>query len=361
MKVLLNTLIIVATLFFLAGCVSPEIRTARIATNERDWDRVIKSAQQELERNPSSAEAYYRLGISYENLLDWEKMSYNFDRSLDISNEFASRITEHRKKALHSVLLNVEGFNKEAEKAEEEGNEDKAIELYKKAIAYVDTSIIIDPKNLALFREGAFIAYYGNMLEKAIDYCDSYIALENENEKNLVVREILLMSYQRQQNDSKIIDVSLELMSLIDEKSDTTETYLISFEAAVGAYLRTEQFEKAEELLRVATEKYPNETKFQIILSTLYIEKEDYESAKQVYSNVLKIDPNNLTANVNLGALYAIEEKWKEAIVYLEKARSLDPFNRIALTNLMAAYSNLEDNENFQIILKLYQEKYSSK
>jgi len=145
----------------MAGCISPELRTARISINEKDWNRAIRSLDSEIARDSVSAEAYFLKGLCYEQLNDWQKMSESYSKSLEISDQFADRIKQSRR-MIYARYVNrgVAALDSAAweKKKAEIGDDEEALaaadrERHATALANVDTAIMVDPGNIDLYRD----------------------------------------------------------------------------------------------------------------------------------------------------------------------------------------------------------------
>lgn len=345
-------IILLVSIAFIAGCASPELRTARIATKERDWERVLKSADNEIARLPNNAEAYYLKGLAYENLRKWEEMSAAYDKAVELSPLFTPRVEASRDRILRDYLLRSARYTELSDSA---ANDTKLSVAYNdSALATLDTAMIIDPQNGAIRREAALIAYYAEKHQLAENYALGAVELEDQSKPELLTRELLLLLYRNKKDNEAILRWAQEIMKLIDPKTDTTDTYLTALDAMVNTYLETSQGDKAEELVRSAIAALPNRVDLKIALADLLIEREDLQAVEQVYSEVLELEPDNFVANLNIGTIYIDQKKWEKAIPHLEKAREIDPLNKSALINLMSAYGHLENYGKFDELKKLY-------
>ncbi|NQT34260.1 tetratricopeptide repeat protein [bacterium] len=104
MKSIKILILITLCAFVITGCISPEMRSARIAINENDWERALISLDQELARNPGNAEAYWRKGQCYMKLNDYKMMSTYFDSSLAASEAFKDTIVYYRQRLVKRYI-----------------------------------------------------------------------------------------------------------------------------------------------------------------------------------------------------------------------------------------------------------------
>jgi len=360
MKPFSTALIGSLVLAFLTGCISPELRTARIAMNERDYDRAMASADAELARIPGSPEPLYIKGHIYEIRGEWVEMAFWYDSCAKSSDKFTSTISAARNRlAKRFIARAYYTFSDTAwTKAHPEPDENilaaRKDSLGGVALAYLDTAAIIECSMNIIYEQGCLIAYESKRFDDAIAWSQRVIAREKPGTPDLTAREIMVIAYQEKKDYPKIIHWAQELMSVADPETDTTNSYLKALDAIVQAQEETGDYEGASQSLKTALAKFPgrNDIKMNIALFELKMKK--YDRAQEIYRDVLQSDPNNFDANLNLGTLLANAEKWQECIPFLLKALEQSPKNRTALTNLMAAYYNGgQEEKGFEIKKRL--------
>lgn len=313
----------------IAGCISPELRTARIALNERDWNRAMNSLDAELARMPGSPEPLFLKGTIYEQMGEWREMSLSYDACLKASDQFASQIQDNRKRLVARFL-----------KGSLEASDSSRWTL---SLALVDTAIIIDPGQVSLYQHAAVTAYNADKFDRAIEYGLEAVAREETGKKDLPVREVLVASYGQQKDRPNARKWASDVMSLADPAADSA-TYLRAHDAIVEAQEAVQDYDGAIATIKEAASHFPNRPDIKMNLALMMLRKKDYDGAKAVYQDVLKLAPDNFDANLNLGTILVNQDKWVESIPYLVKAHELEPLNVTAVTNLMAAYYN--DNQD---------------
>jgi len=337
MKLFKLTLLSALILGLAAGCISPELRTARIAMNERDYDRAMSSAKAELARMPGSAEPIYMIGHIYEIRSDWYQMVFWYDSCAKVSNQYRDKITDVRRRLMARYF-----------KKATDVSTDSLVQIYGTAVwdttlTFLDTAIVLDPNEIALYQQGATAAYFIRNFGRAIDLAEKAVSLEGADKPpDIGTREVLLISYQETKNLPKVKEWAKNLMRLADPDVDSTNanTYLRGLDALVSAQESEGLAEEAAATLREAMAKFPHRTDIKMNLAYMALRKKDYDGCKALYKEVIVQEPNNFDANLNLGTLLANEDKWKECVPFLLKALEQKPDNRIAITNLMAAYYN---------------------
>lgn len=102
--------------------------------------------------------------------------------------------------------------------------------------------------------------------------------------------------YEREDNTEKALAIIKEGREYFD-----TDVNLIISE--LNFYLASEDFVKAEELLRVAVKEDPNNEKLFFALGTSYDKLGDFDKALEAYKEAVDIDPDYYDANYNLGIM----------------------------------------------------------
>lgn len=343
----LKWIVTLIVLVVILGCISPELRTTRIAINEEDWNRALKSAESELIRNPSSAEAFYWKGYVYEKLGDYPNMSEAFEKCLEISPQFAEKIKNLRLRLITRYDKRyVEAYN----------NEEWDVSL-----AALDTAIIIDPGFLELYKRAVMTAYYGGHYDRAIQYALTTIEREEGGEKNISVRRIMMIIYQEQENHEQTIHWAKELITLVDPSDDEDEVYITSIGAMVGAYEALGDHKASEEVIEKAIQTFPEDVDLKMNLAYFMIDREDFQGASEIYQAVIVLDPDNLLANLNLGKIMFNQKKFSETIRYLEKVLEVDENNTEAMSVLASAYFNSDMDSKGQEMLKRLKATVKSK
>jgi tetratricopeptide (TPR) repeat protein len=340
MKLIERSLVGIITLLIIGGCISPELRTTKIAINERDWNRAMNSADAELVRMPGSVEALFLKGFIYEKMNDWKNMSFWYDSCLRVSPQYKSQIADNRRKLVSRYYT-------------------KSIAAYdssrfEEALTEIDTAIIVDPHDMRLYQQAAATAFYAKHSERASSFALKAIDMETADKRDLTVREVLLIIANEKKDYDGIIKWARELMGMVDPKTDTTKTYQRSLDAMLIAYEAQKNFDAAQKAIEDAIVFFPESKELKHNLALIHLRRADSDNAradssvakaeiraaKEIFKAVLVIDANDLDANLSLGTILVNEDKWTEGIPYLERVRAQDPTNLIAVTNLMAAYYN---------------------
>ncbi len=225
-------------------------------------------------------------------------------------------------------------------------------------MGYVDTLAVY---NTALSAEQAedydtAITYYKKSIE--VDYLGPKMYLYLAN------------LYQRQEMNDEYLAVVQEGRVKYPEDAD-----LIVYE--LNYYLRNDKFEEAENNLKLAIEKEPNNKQLHFSLGVVYDNLGRTEEAAAAYQKAIDIDADYFDAVYNLGALYfnkgvemndaansiednakyaAAREEAKQVFIksqpYLERAHEIDPTDMSAMGSLKQLYGLLGENDKYLEIKK---------
>ncbi len=331
-----------------AGCISPELRTARIAINEKDWNRALKALDSEVVRDPQNAEAYYLKGFCYEKLSDWVNLSASYDKSLELSDQFRDQIEQNRLK-LYARFVNrgVAALDSAdwAKRKAEIGDDEDALaaadrERHAEALANIDTAIIVDPKNIDVYARAAYWAYDGKFYDVALDYSNKVIELEKPEEPEISMREIQMFIHRDRGNSEETVKWAQELMELIDLTKEDTNSYLRAIDILLEAADTLKNDDLAMDVTQKALERLPDNMVLKKNLAVMFARKGEYDQAKKIYEEVLGRDPDDYNANMAIGVILYNNQRWSEAIPYLEKVYNQDPDNEKIIRMLMGSYFN---------------------
>jgi len=140
-------------------------------------------------------------------------------------------------------------------------------------------------------------------------------------------------------------------------------------------YLQNGKYQEAEDNLKLAIEKEPNNKQLYFSLGVVYENLEKPEEAVKAYKKAIEIDADYFDANYNLGAFYfnqgvemnnaaneiqdnkkydaaraEAKKVFQKAKPYLEKAHAQDETDMGALVSLSQLYALLNETEKYQAI-----------
>lgn len=172
--------------------------------------------------------------------------------------------------------------------------------------------------------------------------------------------------YQKMEDQDGYLAIIQEGRAAYPEDAD-----LIVYE--LNYYLQNQKFEEAEQNLKLAIEKEPDNKQLYFSLGVVYDNLGNLDDAVTAYQKAIEIDPDYFDAVYNLGALYfnqgvemnnaaneiedndeykkareAAKEIFKKGLPYLEKAHELDPADAGAMASLQQLYALLGETEKYQ-------------
>jgi len=338
MKYFTLSLIILAAGTLVVGCsggTSWQLRSGKIAIKEGSFERAIRNLDEEIARDPNSAEAWFLKGYSYEKLNDWINMSEAYARSLELSDKFKGKIDDSVKRLVHRYYKR---FSTAFDSSD-----------YDLAMTNLDTAIIIDSDNPTLYHQAAVAAFNGEMFDKAIDLAKKSIKYEEIAQRSptdesegpgIDVRTLILRIFIEKNDHDGMIEWAQKVMNLANVETDESNDYLQALDVIIEAYEAKEEPAKAEEAIKAAIDIFPEITDLKLNLATMMIRRDDFDNAMVIFQDVLKAVPDNIKANVAIGIMLVNQKKYKEAIPYLEKVLSVDEYNKGAISGLIQAYYN---------------------
>ena len=97
-KKFLPVLVFLITLVFSGfQCSSTELTSAKLYIQQKNYDKAIDALQKDVQKNPSSDEGYYLLGVVLGEKERYTEMIDAYNKSLSISNKFSESINASKK------------------------------------------------------------------------------------------------------------------------------------------------------------------------------------------------------------------------------------------------------------------------
>ena len=130
---------------------------------------------------------------------------------------------------------------------------------------------------------------------------------------------------------------------------ETIKFHPDNLEAAIdlaGLYIENDQFEKAEDLLRVSLISHPEETALHYVLGLVLISRKKYESALAQFNKVVTLDEDHANGFFQLAECCLALDLFKQAEPFYAKAIKLDPSLKEAVLQLGRLYERRKDSES---------------
>jgi tetratricopeptide (TPR) repeat protein len=288
------------------GCTLVMTAQDWIARAEGVDDKQVREVcyRKAVELNPDAEDAHVALGRLYQSQGSTAKAIAAYEQAVRINAVSIPALTSlaalYEKTRNNAQLLQVyeklaaaqaqqaDGhYHRAGELAEKLGRQDKAMELYRKALAH--------------------------------------------NRAHLQARQNLIKLYEKAGEWNRVAGNAVVLIEYVP--GDANLYIYLS-----DAYLRMGQVRPALDAARKAEELKPGDESICLQLALVYERNKQDDKALAYYAKALRLNPRNAAAANNAGLLFEKQGKRKEAIQHYEKAVSLEPGNAGFLTNLADAY-----------------------
>ncbi len=306
MKRVFNVLLLfsIAVGFTAFQCSSTELTSAKLYIQQKNLDKAIESLKKEVEKNPKSDEGYYLMGYVLGEKGDIAGMLENYDKSVAISNKFATKISESKK--YHWA----DGFNRGVKlfnRGAKAGNTDSANVIFQKAVDTFKGAIMCEPDSADTYKNLAYA--YINMGDRdaAIEPYKKVVELSNEAGAYV-----------------QLGDLYLQKGLALKQEGDSANA-VVNFNSAI-------------EVLEKGRAQYPNDGDILLLLSNSYIAAGKLEIAKEAFKAGVEKEPENKFYRYNYGSLLLNAKEYAEAAKHLEKALEIDPDYENAIYNLAVTY-----------------------
>lgn len=315
--IVLSVMIMSLSLIVFQGCVvsNPYITGAKIAMDNQDYELAKKEIAKALDKNPKIAEAYFLLGnIAIEDH-EYAIMRENFDKSVNVSEDFKGKIASKISEVFGYLYKNgALAFNDAVENL----NKNKlniANAKFKEATQFFVQALSVNPNP-----EGA-----NKKIKKIL--ADSYVQLKKASEaKNMYMEALVYFP--------KDIGIIKNIASLlVEEKKD----------------------DEAMKYFEMAIKLEPGDKNIIMRMAEYYERKENFEKALSMYNELLKLNPKDITILFNKSVLLRKTKKNDEALKVMEQVIEISPNDADALVILASYYNELG---KFQAIVDLFNGKY---
>jgi len=298
------------SIFIFTGfqCSSQEMTSAKLYIQRSEWASAEKSLIQEVAKNPQNAEAWYLLGTTRMQLINYMGAIEAFDNSLKNSNEFAEKIAQAKKYIWgQSLNAGVNYFNKSIS-----ASADSAALLRKQAIEYYNTALYVNP--------------------------DSVITYQN-----LAVAQHANGNYDDEINTLKEGLKHKQTSTLYTSLINAYLTKAQNAEAAGDKQVANQNYDEAIKAIIDARKIAPEDNDLLATMIDIHIRIGKANEAKPYIREAVAADPNNKVYQYNLGVLLMQTDSLEEAIKHFEAALKTDPNYDVALQNIGVAYMRIGD------------------
>jgi protein O-mannosyl-transferase len=209
---------------------------------------------------------------------------------------------------------------------QQNGDMDKAIDTYKKAL-----KLNIGSKEV-YFNLGV-LYFHKNMDELALEHYNKALELKPDYADALNGRGSL---YARQgKNDLALAD--------FDKLKNISPDYQIVYKNRAAAFFKEGKWDQAIKEYKDYLQIQKNDAEAYYNLAVVYANKGSQDEAIKAYEEAIKINPRYLQAYINAGSALANQKQFPKALEYLNSAFKIDSTNEENLKLLSLCYLNLGD------------------
>lgn len=311
-RILLSLVMITMALGITAfQCSSTELTSARLYIQQKNNPKAKEALLREVEKNPKSDEGYYLLGYIYGEESDYTKMVESFDKSLEISKKFETKIKESRK--FHWA----DNFNKGVSyfnRAQAVGTEDSIKMYFDRSIETFHNAILCEPDSADTYKNLTFAFLNANRSDEAEEPLKKIIKMKGTADSYVMLAQLY--------TDKGI--KSMESFKTGKDKADSLES--IAF------------YDKTITLLGEARKKYPDNGDLLLLLSNAYVSANKLDVAKDAFKTGVEKDPGNKYYRYNYGVLLLGANDFEDASEQFKAAVGLDSEYQNAVYNLAVTY-----------------------
>lgn len=366
-KLLIVISFIIGMVFTGFQCSSTELTSAKLYIDQGNFDKALEMLQKDVEKNPKSDEGYFLMGHVFGELGELNKMVSSFDKSLTISDKFATQIGEQ--KAFHWANNFNKGVNN-FQRGNDVADPDSATIFYDRSIKFFKDAALIEPDTADNYRNIAFVYLSADRIEEAIDPLKKLIGMQKSEDGYQYLGEIYYtlganknIDFINSANLQDSIDATAHFNNAIDVLEEGRNLYPKNTDILVSlseSYVGANKIEIAMDAFKASVEAEPGNQHFRYNYGVLLLNAERYEEAEEQFTKALEIDPDYENAIYNLGVNYVkwgaqlnndaeeqgiisedYKQKYELALPYLERVVELDPNNAQMWEILGKVYSVL--------------------
>ncbi len=329
--------------------INAKLDLANLLSEQKSYDEAIEYYLAYTRDVRDNADAYFNLGVAYENANKINHALSAFKKAFAINPEDSNLIQEIGR--CYHVAKNYENalkfyLNALQNKPNDPdllynialvygqmGNNDKMIEYLNRSIVLKNNPLAVKDLSSAYVNKGKS-AYGQAAYGQAITMYKKALEIDINNvEAYKGISEIIGISLS---SDEIIENVKKEL----ETTTDNPELYSVYGEMLV----QKGRTQEAQEAFLKALEINPDLYSAQIYLADIYYNGKQYTEALELYQKVSKKHPEKADVLVKIGNIYKNAKDNTKALEYYEKAMKLEPRNISANINTALIYMNQKNN-----------------
>ncbi|MEJ2542572.1 MAG: tetratricopeptide repeat protein [Calditrichaceae bacterium] len=300
-------------LFILTACRPPELEGAYVDYNAKRIDSALELAKQATEKYPDNAEAPFLLGQIYGEKGMFKEMMESFEKSLNISTDYESKIKETKTYYFNSEYKSAYDSYVSFQKSVGDTSE-RTIKLLDNAIKHAENASLINPDDYSSVKLAGLAANYKNDTDLAEKQFTKLTKIKPDTVDGWFWLGRLNFN---KQNYEKAIEYN-------KKANEIDETYVPALELIAFSYESLKDTANTIKAYKEAIEADPNNVSYLFNLGLVYNKlaagsnrdseefKTDYSNAELYFSRALNLDPDELDEyqrtlyDSNLELLYSL-------------------------------------------------------
>ena len=343
-------------------CGSAEMTTAKLARQQKQYDKAEESILKELAKNDKNEEAWFMLGeIRYETK-KYAEMNDAFTHALALSQDHSEMIGKYRFSAWGELFnQGVNAFN--------EGKNDKT-NYTKSGEKFALATTMVPDSNRAYYMAG-FSYYAAKDYEKAEKWLET--CLTNNSADKDAASLLGRIHFERASNAKKAGNDAGANSEYLTAASFFEKVYNVdpadqdNITLLIDAYQLADKEEKALAIARDAVTKDPDKFVYRFAYGVFLLKSDKFAESAEQFKKGLDLQPGDPDATYNLGVAYlnwgvamkeasdkkaatmksnekpdlSYKEKFKAALPYLKEAAESRLDDATLWMQLGRVYANL--------------------
>ncbi len=317
-------LAIVLAGFFLSGCASEELTSAKLYIQQKDWKNAENFLIKALDVEPDNPEVPFLLAREiYARQKNWQKVAEMLDRAMEHPDQKILQGTTVRKYVELARLQYWTDLYNEGVRyynAYREATGEKRIENLKKAVDSFETARLVNPGKDQTYTILATSYFELGERDTALQVIKKAVELNPDNQTiNMTAGQILTRMgklEEAQKYFQKVVEI------------DPGNTDAIRYLAQ--NYYDLDQMEKAIEVYNIGIGEEDDLKKrgdLYFNLGVLYMKIGEYANAEDNFMMAYELNPDDTEALLGIAQTFESVEKWRRAEKFYKELIYIDPDN----------------------------------
>lgn len=302
-----------------------------------------------IELDSQNYNAWYNLGVLYEEDSKYQEALLHINRSLEINSRYYPSLA-HKGRILRILSRNEEALkfydsaiNEKPESPEPYFNKGTCLGMmgrFEESLFWFDKSLEINPNSVSTILNKAESLYHLEKYEEALDNANKVL---NDVGKNVNALKIIAFTFAHQSRYLEAEEKFKEVYKL--DPNDLGVIYSLS-----DILWRQQKYSEELAMCNKALQIYPNDLRILVSKVDALIRLQQYVEAIQGCDKIIKLDNTIAIAYYNKGCAKALLHEDYEAIQLIKKAISLDTAY-VHMAREDTDLVNLRNNEEFKLLI----------